>query len=273
MIHGGTGTAERGQMTTAAESAYRAGLELAMQAAEVVLNANGSAVNAVEAGLKVLEDRAPDGGSRAASVMDGDTLKSGAVVDVRRTKNAISLAKAVMWRSKQAALVGAAADEFAASSGLAQADPAATSQHAVSLPSAEIAGGMVVRDRMGNLAAGTTAAHAHALPGAEAIEVIGAESYASNRSCAVAATGDGEAILRLTVAHSLCALVQYTGMDLQQAADEVVRHQMKAQARAGGVIAITPDGQIAWSFNTPQMFRARAVEGGPERTSVYPDEP
>src|SRR6202012_4372526 len=92
--------------------------------------------------------------------------------------------------------------------------------------------------------------------------IVGAGTYASNASCAVSATGTGEYFIRLTVAREVCALVQYKGYKLQQAADDVIHRQLPAIHGDGGLIAITPDGQMAWSFNTPGMFRAKISEGG-----------
>jgi beta-aspartyl-peptidase (threonine type) len=102
--------------------------------------------------------------------------------------------------------------------------------------------------------------------------IIGAGTYASNQSCGVSATGTGEFFIRLTVARTICALVQYRGMRLQAAVNDVIG-QVGAMKGDGGVIAITPDGQMAWGFNTPGMFRARLVEGGKVQMGIYKDEP
>jgi beta-aspartyl-peptidase (threonine type) len=99
--------------------------------------------------------------------------------------------------------------------------------------------------------------------------IIGAGTYASNQSCAVSATGAGEYFIRLTVAREVCALVQYKGLTLQQAADQVIHKELKTLGGDGGLIAITPDGQMAWSFNTPGMYRARQVEGGKLEIGIF----
>jgi beta-aspartyl-peptidase (threonine type) len=103
--------------------------------------------------------------------------------------------------------------------------------------------------------------------------IIGAGTYASNQSCAVSATGTGEYFIRLGVAREVCNLVYFKGMPLQQAADQVIHKELEALRGDGGIIAITPDGQMAWSFNTPGMYRARQQEGGKLQISVYNDEP
>ncbi len=103
--------------------------------------------------------------------------------------------------------------------------------------------------------------------------IIGAGTYASNASCAVSGTGTGEYFIRLTVAREVCTLVEYTKMSLQRAADEVIHKQLQGLKGDGGVIAIAPDGQMAWSFNTQGMYRARMAEGGKPQISIYADEP
>jgi len=103
--------------------------------------------------------------------------------------------------------------------------------------------------------------------------IIGAGTYASNQSCAVSATGTGEYFIRLGVAREICNLVYFKGMPLQQAADQVIHKELDAIHGDGGIIAITPDGQLAWSFNTPGMYRAKLSEGGKLEIGIYNDEP
>ena len=328
VLHGGAGVIQRSSMTPERDKAYRAGMDEAVQAAAKVLEANGSAVDAVEAALNKLEDNplfncgkgavfTADGKNELdAAIMDGKTMDAGAVAGVTRTKNPISLAKAVMQKSPHVMLAGAGADQFAASVGLQQVDPSYffTEPRWQSLirqlkreglpipprpsgtppeptkPIAQLESpdvhkwgttGIVVRDRQGNIAAGTTTGGTQAKRWGRVGDspIIGAGTYASNQSCAVSATGTGEYFIRLTVARTICALVQYKGMRLQDAADEVIQKQLatlhnERQGEAdGGIIAMTPDGQIAWSFNSPGMFRARLVEGGEIQMGIYKDEP
>jgi beta-aspartyl-peptidase (threonine type) len=135
--------------------------------------------------------------------------------------------------------------------------------------------GAVALDRMGNIAAGTsTGGMQGKMPGRVGDSpIIGAGTYASNRSCAVSATGSGEYFIRLGVAREVCNLVEFKNMPLQQAADQVIHTELGALQGDGGVIAITPDGQLVWSFNTPGMFRGRQVEGGKVQIGIYNDEP
>lgn len=325
VLHGGAGVIERKSMTPERDKAYRAGLDEAMHAAARVLDRNGSAVDAVEAALQVLEDNplfnagkgavfTADGKNELdASIMDGRSMMAGAVAGVTRTRHPITLAKTVMLKSPHVFLVGAGADEFAASMGLEQvapsyffteprwqslirqlkresaplparpagAPPEPKQQSLLELtpqedPDAHKWGttGIVVRDRSGNVAAGTTTGGTQAKRFGRVGDspVIGAGTYASNHSCAVSATGTGEYFIRMTVARSICALVEYKGMKLQPAVDEVMK-QLGEIKGDGGVIALTPDGQLAWGFNTPGMFRGRLVEGGTLQLGVYRDEP
>jgi beta-aspartyl-peptidase (threonine type) len=321
VVHGGAGVIERKSMSPETDAAYRAGLKEALKAAEDVLSRGGSSLDAVEAAIKLLEDNPlfnagkgavfTAGGKNEldAAVMDGSTLKAGAVAGVTRTKHPISLARAVMEKSPHVMLIGAGADEFAASVGLEQVDPSyffterrwqslirqlkkeglplpprpagappppAAPAPQMEPPAAHKYGtvGVVALDHEGNLAAGTSTGGTQAKKWNRVGDspIIGAGTYASNQSCAVSATGTGEYFIRLTVARTICALVQYKGMTLQAAVDEVVQKQLTALKGDGGVIAMTPDGQVAWSFNTPGMYRARMVEGGVEQFGIYNDE-
>ncbi|MGA3125918.1 MAG: isoaspartyl peptidase/L-asparaginase [Candidatus Korobacteraceae bacterium] len=245
-----------------------------------------------------------------AAIMDGKPMRAGAVADVQRTRHPISLARAVMEHSPHVMLIGSGADAFAASVHLEQVPPsfffterswqgliqqlkkdglpipsrpegapAPPAKPTTSLepPDAHKYGtvGVVALDRHGNIAAGTSTGGITAKRWNRVGDspIIGAGTYASNQSCAVSATGVGEYFIRLTVARSICSLVQYKGMALQAAADEIVQKELVAIRGDGGVIALTPDGQMAWSFNTPGMFRAKWKEGGTPQISIYRDEP
>lgn len=322
VLHGGAGVIERSSMKPETEKLYRAGLEQALRAAAAVLDHGGSSVDAVEAGIRLLEDNpmfnagkgavfTADGKNELdAAIMNGATLQAGAVADVTRTRNPISLARAVMEKSPHVMLIGAGADNFAASVGLPQEPPSyffterrwdslakqltregkpipprpqgappapAVPVSQIETPETHKYGtvGIVALDRQGNLAAGTSTGGVQGKRWNRVGDtpIIGAGTYAANQSCAVSATGTGEFFIRLTVARTICALVQYKGMSLQAAADEVVQKELPAIHGDGGVIAIAPDGQMAWSFNTPGMFRARLAEGGLLQMGIYRDEP
>jgi beta-aspartyl-peptidase (threonine type) len=324
VLHGGAGVIERKDLGPEGDKHYREGLTRAIEAGAAVLDKGGSAVDAVEAALNVLEDDPLFNAGRGAvftregknemdaSIMDGATLKAGAVACVTHTKNPISAARAVMEKSPHVLIVGPGADSFAASVGLKQEDPsyfftesrwqglvkqltkegkpipprpagvpaAAKIDPVAQLdesPESGIHGttGVVALDRNGNIAAGTsTGGMQGKMPGRVGDSpIIGAGTYASNQSCAVSGTGTGEYYIRLGVAREVCNLVYFKGMPLQQAADEVIHKELEALHGDGGIIALTPDGQLAWSFNTPGMFRARLAEGGKLQIGVYNDEP
>jgi L-asparaginase / beta-aspartyl-peptidase len=322
VLHGGAGVIERSSMTPEADANYRAGIKEATNAAAAILDKGGSSLDAVEAAIKLLEDNplfnagrgavfAYDGTNQLdAAIMDGATMKAGAVADVRTTRHPISLARAVMEQSPHVMLIGAGADAFAAHVGLEEVPPSfffterrwqslvkelekegapipARPEGAPPPPAKPIADfetpdahkygtvGVVALDRNGNVAAGTSTGGTQAKRWNRVGDssIIGAGTYASNQSCAISATGTGEYFIRLTVARTICALVQYKGMGLQAAADQVVQKDLMAIHGDGGVIALTPDGQMAWSFNTPGMFRARLGEGGALEIGIYRDEP
>jgi len=247
-----------------------------------------------------------------SSIMDGSNLKAGAVAGVMHTRHPISAARAVMEKSPYVMMAGPGADAFAASVGLEQVDnsffftearwdslvkqlhkdgkpvpqrpegappPGAAAPVAFYDESADPRShgttGVVALDRNGNIAAGTSTGGLQGkMPGRVGDSpIIGAGTYASNQSCAVSATGSGEYFIRLGVAREICNLVYFKKMPLQQAADEVIHHELEALHGDGGVIALTPDGQTAFSFNTPGMFRARLAEGGKLEVHIYKDEP
>jgi beta-aspartyl-peptidase (threonine type) len=247
-----------------------------------------------------------------AAIMDGATQRAGAVADVTRTRHPISLARAVMEKTPYVLLVGPGADAFSLQAGLEQElpsyfftesrwqslvkqlrkegkpippRPAGVAPQGKTVPVAqwkEAADthrygtvGVVALDRNGNIAAGTSTGGLQGkMPGRVGDSpLIGAGTYASNQSCAVSGTGVGEYFIRYTVAREICALVQYKGLTLQQAADEVVHNRLAPIHGDGGVIAIAADGQLAWSFNTSGMFRARQVEGGKIEVHIFSDEP
>jgi beta-aspartyl-peptidase (threonine type) len=324
VVHGGAGVIERAKLGPDGDSGYRAGLKAAIEAGAKVLDQGGSSLDAVEAAIHVLEDDPLFNAGRGSvftsegknemdsAIMDGATLKAGAVAGVTRTRHPISLARTVMERSPYVMMVGRGADDFGASNGLEQEPasffftesrwqslvkqlakegkpipprPAGVPAEGKVVPVAQLeesvdshlygTTGVVALDRNGNIAAGTSTGGLQGkMPGRVGDSpIIGAGTYASNQSCAVSATGTGEYFIRLGVAREVCNLVLFKGMTVQQAADQVIHKELDALHGDGGVIAITPDGQLAWSFNTPGMFRAKLTEGGKVEVGVYADEP
>ncbi len=316
-VHGGAGSGEWEHMPDAKEAAYRAGLDRALKAGAAVLDRGGAPMDAVEAAIHVLEDDPLFNAGRGAvfnergenemdaAIMDGATLRAGAVAGVRTTKNPISLARAVMEKTPYVMMVGKGADEFSARAGLPQEPPsyfwtaqrwkelvevleksgrpvpvlpAGVTPEMLQAGAEEISPrhrhgtvGVVVRDRGGNVAAGTsTGGMQGKMPGRVGDSpIIGAGTYASNASCAVSGTGVGEYFIRLNLARSICDLVEYKGMSVQAAADEELHHVLPSlKGGEGGVIVIAPGQEPVWSFNTAGMFRARMTEGGVEEIAI-----
>jgi len=133
----------------------------------------------------------------------------------------------------------------------------------------------VVRDMDGHVAAGTSTGGTTGKRWGRVGDspIIGAGTYADDRSCAVSATGVGEYFIRLAVAHDIAARVRFQGLGLQAAVDAVIQHELTDLGGEGGVIAVAPSGEIAWSFNTTGMYRASQTAGGPLQVSIYKDEP
>lgn len=319
VVHGGAGVIERADLTPEQEAAYRAAMTRVTQAGGEVLVGGGSALDAIETAIGLLEDDPLFNSGRGAvftaegrneldaSIMDGATLKAGAVAGVTRTRHPISLARAVMEKSPHIMLMGAGADTFSREAGLEQVDPAYfyterrwrslerfLSDNNLPVPARpegavapdEAAGlahdegkygtvGVVALDQAGHVAAGTSTGGTTGKRWGRVGDspIIGAGNYASDASCAVSATGTGEYFIRLTVAREVCALVEHKGLSLQAAADAVIQEKLTALGGDGGVIAVAPDGQMAWSYNTSGMYRARLADGEPLSVGIYKDEP
>jgi beta-aspartyl-peptidase (threonine type) len=243
-----------------------------------------------------------------ASIMEGGGLAAGAVAGVRRTRHPISAARAVMEHSPHVFLGGEGADAFARSCGLEQVDPsfffterrwkalarelqrqdlpipprpagppAALQERAALAHDEGKRGtvGVVALDSDGIVAAGTSTGGVTAKRWGRVGDspIIGAGTYATNAAGAVSCTGAGEYFIRLSVARTICALVEMKGLSLQAAADQVVQRDLTRLGGEGGVIAVAPDGQMAWSFNTSGMYRARIAEGESMVVGIYKDDP
>jgi beta-aspartyl-peptidase (threonine type) len=241
-----------------------------------------------------------------AAIMDGATLEAGAVAGVTRVRNPISAARAVMERSPHVLLMGDGADAFAAAEGLARVDPGyffverrwralekQLAREGLPIPSRPTGAaiderqaalahdegkrgtvGVVARDGRGHVAAGTSTGGTTGKRWGRVGDspLIGAGTYASDRSAAVSGTGEGEYFIRLGLARQICALVELKGLSLQSAVDQLIQRDLTALGGQGGVIAVTPDGQMAWSFNTSGMYRARIADGRPLEVAIYKDE-
>ena len=320
VAHGGAGAITRDDLRPEQDVAYREAMAAAARAGATTLRAGGSALDAVEAAIRMLEDDPLFNAGRGAaftaqgrneldaSIMDGATLAAGAVAGVTTTRHPISAARAVIEGSAHVMLGGEGADAFARAQGLEQVDPGyffterrwralerglsklglpvpprpAGAPGALSPRAALVheegkhgTVGVVARDVHGHVAAGTSTGGASAKRWGRVGDspIIGAGTYASDQACAVSCTGAGEYFIRLGVAHEICALVRHKGLSLQAAVDQVIQCDLTALGGEGGVIAVAPDGQMAWSFNTSGMYRARIGDGQGLIVGVYKDEP
>jgi beta-aspartyl-peptidase (threonine type) len=305
-VHGGAGTIERSKMRPEKEREYRAGLERALTAGYEILKRGGSSLDATEAAVRVLEDDPHFNAGRGsvftsagtnemdASIMDGKTLKAGAVGSVKHIKNPIGLARLVMEKSPHVMLDCAGAEAFAKSNGIELVEQKYffTQERWDALQKIKAAEknrtgdagknfvitdqdrhgtvGAVALDKDGNLAAATsTGGMTNKLPGRIGdTPVIGAGTYANNQTCAVSCTGDGEYFIRAAAAHEVSALIEYRGMTLQKAAQAAL-DKVKELGGTGGLIAIDRDGDIAVPFNTNGMYRGYVDPTGRFVVEIY----
>ena len=298
-LHGGAGTLPRSDMGREQEARYRAGLSAALQAGYAVLEAGGTSLDAVTRTITLLEDDPSFNAGRGAvftldgrneldaSIMDGTTLRAGAVCGLTRIKNPIALARTVMEHSDYVLLSGTGAEDFAESQGfefvpgsyfftparwqqLERIRSGDTSLSALTISHVGTVGAVAL-DARGRLAAGTSTGGMTGKRYGRIGDspIIGAGTYADDRACAVSATGHGEIFIRAAVAHDICARMRYGGRDLASAVREVVREELSALRGEGGVVAIDRDGEIAMEFNSEGMFRACRRAGAEPEIHIY----
>lgn len=307
-IHAGAGTIKRGEFADSREQEIRAKLEQAVKAGYDLLASGASSLDAITEAITILENSPFFNAARGAvfnadgkneldsSIMDGANLNAGAVTGVHNIKNPILLAHKVMTDSVHVMLMGEGAEKFARDHGIVFEDDeyffTEYRWQQLQKARAEAAGGdrtgslyetpdqwfstvgAVALDVNGNLAAGTsTGGMTNKRWGRVGDSpIIGAGTYADNHSCAVSATGHGEYFIRATVARDICARVQFTGVTLQEAADQVVMQQLVEMGGSGGIIAIDPQGNISLTYNTPGMYRASVDVNGEVTVAIFGDE-
>jgi len=312
LIHGGVGTILKENITPAKEKAYLQALEQAVLAGEEILKANSTAVEAVEAAVKVMEDSPLFNAGKGsvftydaknemdASIMDGSTMNAGAVLAVRKIKNPVSVARQVMENSVHVMLAGEGAEQFAEQQGCELVDPSYFYEETrfQQLKHAQQSGevildhsgenktlerntenggknlgtvGAVALDVNGNLAAATsTGGMTNKRFGRIGdTPIIGAGTYANNKTCAVSCTGHGEYFIRNVVAFDISALIEYKQLSLQEAANHVVNDKLKKQDGEGGLIAVDAKGNYIVSFNTPGMYRGIATPLNKPKVEIY----
>jgi len=298
VIHGGAGTIERSEMTPENEAAHRAGLEQALKAGSDILQRGGSSLDAVEAAIRVLEDNPLFNAGKGAvfthegtneldaSIMDGRTLSAGAVAALKHIRNPISLARLVMEKSPHVMLVGEGAEAFAKTKGVEFVDQKyfytderwqslqkeKAKQSPAPTPEKDRHGtvGAVALDKSGNLAAGTSTGGTTNKQFGRIGDspIIGAGTYANNRTCAVSCTGDGEYFIRSLVAYDVSALMEYKGMPVEKAAQTALDKAGKLGG-TGGLIALDKDGNFTMPFNTSGMYRGQVDAAGKISVEIY----
>jgi len=306
-IHGGAGTILRTSLTAEKEKLYKDALQAALLSGYTLLQKDGSALDAVEAAIKSLEDcplfNAGKGAvfnsegrhEMDASIMNGKNLTAGAVGLIKNVKNPITLARKIMENTTHVFVCGEGAENYARAFRLEMAsdeyffDKFRFEQwkqssmaggtfldhnlHGTNAPDEKKFGtvGAVAMDKNGNLAAGTsTGGMTNKSPGRLGDSaVIGAGTYANNNTCAISCTGHGELFIRSVVAYDISALMEYKKLSLAEACHEVVMKKLVQIEGEGGLIAIDKYGNIELPFNSEGMYRAMKSSDGREEAAIY----
>ena len=305
-IHGGAGTIPRESMTPLREKLYRETLELALRQGHAILAQGGSALDAVETAVRVLEDsplfnagkgavfNADGQHEMDASLMSGSDLRAGAVASVQNVKNPISLARRVMENSQHVLISGPGAFEFAhkqkvqleddqyffdqfrydqwqetVGSDRVQLDHSKSSDEEKERKFGTV--GAVALDKQGNLAAATSTGGMTNKKWQRIGDspIIGAGTYANNESCAVSCTGHGESFIRAVAAHDVHALMLYKGLPLKEAVRVVVHDKLPPLDGDGGLIAVDTAGNIVLDFNCSGMYRGQVGADGVFHTDIF----
>ena len=308
VIHGGAGTIVKEDMTPELEAQYLKGLQGALDAGYAVLKEGGSAVNAVKAAIVILEDNLLFNAGRGsvftkkgvqemdAAIMDGTDLSAGAVAGVRNVRNPIELATEVMRNSNHVFLSGKGANDFAIKQGIKlEPDEYFFSQfrydqwkairdsdnYSLDHTHSDIdelmkdkkfgTVGAVACDVNGNIAAGTsTGGMTNKKYGRIGDSpLIGAGTYANNKTCAISCTGHGEIFIRAVAAYDVSALMEYKGEPLDKACVEVVNHRLHNMGGEGGLIAVDKQGNASMVFNSAGMYRGVKSSDGTNEVAIY----
>ncbi|MFN4007116.1 MAG: isoaspartyl peptidase/L-asparaginase family protein [Chitinophagaceae bacterium] len=308
VIHGGAGTILKEDMTPELEQAYIEGLEEALTAGYAVLEAGGSAVNATKAAIVVLEDNILFNAGKGsvftkkgvqemdAAIMDGSNLEAGAVSGVRNVRNPIELATEVLRNSNHVFLSGKGATDFAIKQGI-KLEPDEyffsqfrydqwkairdsdtysldhTHQRLEELMKDKKFGtvGAVACDAQGNIAAATsTGGMTNKKYGRIGDSpLIGAGTYANNKTCGISCTGHGEMFIRSVASYDVSCLMEYKGYSLQEAMHTVVHNKLLHLGGEGGMIGVDANANVAMVFNSAGMYRAYKKSDGTSEIAIY----
>lgn len=296
-IHGGAGADPATGMTHRMKIEYHVALRQATNIGYSVLEEGGTALDAVEAALRSLEDCALFNAGRGASftetgfheldaaIMCGRTLQAGAVAAVRRVKNPITLARAIMESCKHLFMVGRGAEEIArdlkleimpddyfyAEHKYVQWKQQQSTAEQYQKVSDHGTAGAVALDQYGNLAAATSTGglsnKTEYRVGDSAI--IGAGTYANNLSCAISCSGDGEYFIRTVAAHEAASLVRYCGMSVKEACETVLNEELSRYNGDAGLMALDRQGNLHYAFNTHRFYRGWRTSDGYAGTAIY----
>lgn len=305
-IHGGAGVINRNNMSPEAEAKYRAALDSALDIGSEILAEGGSSMDAVEATINYLEDNPLFNSGKGAvltaegtveldaSFMDGATRNAGAVTGAKTVRHPISAARLVMDSSVHVMMAGDGVEKFADEYDLERVENSFfiterrrkyyERQKALETgpegndgaPLIKKYGtvGCVALDQQGNLAAGTsTGGMSNKRFGRVGdTPIIGAGTFADNNTCAVSCTGHGEYFIRWVVAYDVAAMMEYGGVPLVDAAEEIINGKLVEVGGSGGLVAIDVDGNIAMPFNSEGMYRGYRKSDGERYVGVFGDE-
>ena len=305
VIHGGAGVIQKENMSDQKEQAYRQSLSNALEIGEDILKSGGSSLEAVEKVIMFLEnDSLYNAGKGAvftseekneldASVMRGSDLQAGAVGGITNVKNPIQAAIAVMEKSDHVFMVGQGAEKFSELNGLEIVDPSyfrterrwntiqrvkanEEKDYGLSVDFSDLkfgTVGCVALDNKGDIVAGTSTGGMTNKKYNRIGDspVIGAGTYADNKTCGVSCTGHGEFFIRYAVAHDLSAAMSYGKMSLKEAGEYIINDKLKAVGGDGGLVALDRFGNIAMPFNTAGMYRAY-VKPGEKYIGIFDNE-
>ncbi|KPK80980.1 MAG: isoaspartyl peptidase [Bacteroides sp. SM23_62_1] len=293
LVHGGSGNISSDNFPEEIREEYINVLSCALDTGFLLLRSGASSLDAVESAIRIMEDSPLFNAGKGAvfthegkneldaSIMDGSTLKAGAVASVTDIRNPISAARKVMENSEHVMLVGKGASVFARQQGLDIVDSSYffTERRWRSLqqllkekgPEKYSTVGCVALDKNGNLAAGTsTGGMTNKMFGRIGDSpIIGAGTYANNTTCGVSATGHGEFFIRYTVAHDISALMEYKNLSLAEAARQVIHEKLEPAGGKGGIIAVDNQGNVVMEFNTSGMFRGYAKSTGEKKILMF----
>jgi L-asparaginase / beta-aspartyl-peptidase len=290
VIHGGAGSANR-NLPDSLKEVYYQSLKEALDIGKKILERDGNAIDAVEKVINYLEDNQNFNAGKGAvftsegtheldaSIMNGADLSCGAVAGVKHIKNPVSLARLVMEKSPHVLFAGEGAEQFGKEMNIKLVDnnyfdtearlKSLNDWRRKKVQESKGTVGCVVRDKKGNLAAGTsTGGMTGKRPGRIGDSPItGAGNYANNKTCAVSATGMGELFIRNTVAYNISALMEYKNLTLKEASEIMIYKTLPD--KSGGIIAVDKDGNFTMDYNTESMLRGMADSDGNIEVKIW----